>query len=548
MKTIKFYIIAFLLLLKFTNGISQVLTPKWESCFGGTEWDEATGIILVDSTYFVVAQTKSNDGDISYNHGTYDIWFLNVDANGNLISEKTFGGSYADALFIDIKAKNDSVFYIAAWSQSEDGDISNNPWPNASGNLWILQVNKQGNILWETMAGGSKTDELRDATVTNDGGILLLAFTDSYDGDVTGYHGGYDLWLIKIDSTGQKQWNKCFGGNGLEDGGSVIQTSDGGYMIIGDTDGRGGGNYDTTCNFHNPGSFYSDTWIVKLDSDGNIEWQQCYGGSYHDYANNAIELSDGYIILAGTMSNDGDVSGYHGIPGPGDNGDDIWVFKIDKSGNLLWQKCLGGTYIEWARNIFPTSDGGFMIVGSTGSNDGDVVGNHNYGTGYGIHDVWFAKIDSIGNLLWQYCYGGRDDEMMYRGVIQKSDWDYVLAIGTTTYNWRCYSNGNPWPDVRVAELYDSTVGVTEHNANISGVKLYPNPANNRVTFIYTLPVNIQKAMLSLYTANGKTVYRTQLNTGSSSLQYNCEHLKAGIYYYTVATDAKTLSGKLVIVR
>jgi len=185
------------------------------------------------------------------------------------------------------------------------------------------------------MAGGSRTDELRDMKVTTDGGILLLAFTSSYDGDVTGYHGGYDLWLTKIASTGQKQWSKCLGGIGLKTGGSIIQTSDGGYMVVGDTDGRGGGNYDSTCNHHNPGSGWVDAWVVKLDSVGNIEWQQCYGGTYHDFGDNVIDLTDGYVILGSTMSNDGDVSGLHDPPGNSDNSGDIWVFKIDKTGNTV---------------------------------------------------------------------------------------------------------------------------------------------------------------------------------------------------------------------
>lgn len=550
METIKFYIIAFLLLLIFANGISQVLTPKWENCLGGTGWDEAAGIILVDSTYWIVSEVESTDGDISYNHGAFDVWLIQVNQYGNLINGKSFGGSYADGGFTDITKQNDSIFYIVTTSSSEDGDISYNPWPGPTDNIWIMKINKQMDILWETMVGGSRVEELRDIIVTNDGGILLLAFTDSYDGDVTGYHGGYDLWLIKIDSTGQKQWNKCFGGNGLEDGGSVIQTSDGGYMIIGDTDGRGGGNYDTTCNFHNPGSFYSDTWIIKLDSDRNIEWQQCYGGSYHDYANNAIELSDGYIILAGTMSNDGDVSGYHSTPGSGDNGDDIWVFKIDKSGNLLWQKCLGGTYIEWARNIFPTSDGGFMIVGSTDSNDGDVVGFHGEIPGFSLHDIWFAKIDSIGNLIWQYCYGGDLDEMIYRGVWQKSDWDYVLSIATSTVDWKCYPSYPPGGgynlyDIRISELYDSTMAniITTESEN-NNIYIYPNPVTNYLNIDFSAILLKNNITVEIINLNGQILYTKK--SSSQNLKIDMSNFKKGLYLIRVHMKEKVLTKKIFI--
>jgi hypothetical protein len=544
MKTLEKYAVTFLLLIFFINGNAQIFTPKWETCLGGTEWDEATGILFSDSSYWVVTQTKSNDGDISFNHGTYDIWFANVNLQGELITEKTFGGSYADALFIDIKAKNDSVFYIAAWSQSVDGDISNNPWPGANGNLWVLQINRQGDILWETMAGGSGTDELRDMLVTDDGGILLLGLTSSHDGDVNDHHGSYDLWLIKIDGSGQKRWSKSFGCPGQEEGGSVIQTEDGGYMIAGATDGYAGGNYDTTCNHHNPASGFPDVWLVKIDSAQNIEWQQCYGGYYYDFASNVLEQPDGYIVLAHTMSNDGDVSGYHSIPGPNSQyGGDIWVFKIDKTGNLLWQRCLGGTYDDFARNIFPTSDGGYMIVGETRSEDGDVEG---FGGNAGYYsDVWFTKIDSTGNLLWQYCYGGPGNDYLYRGVIQKSDWDYVLAMSTNTDDWQCYYGA--YPDVRVVELYDSTVGITEEVRPVEDerVKVFPNPANNTVTFSYTLPEDAGNGVIELFDNTGKNIKHIIIKS-SNSQTVNCSAMPQGVYFYRFITETSVSKGKFVV--
>ncbi len=246
------------------------------------------------------------------------------------------------------------------------------------------------------------------------------------------------------------------------------------------------------------------------------------------------------------MSNDGDVSGYHSIPGPNSKyGGDIWVFKTDKSGNLLWQRCLGGTYDDFARNIFPTTDDGFMIVGKTGSNDGDVSGNNNYGTGYGIYDVWFAKIDSVGNLLWQYCYGGRDDEMIYRGVIQKSDWDYILAIGTTTYNWRCYSDGNPWPDVRIAELYDSTVGVKETHPEIEAlVRVYPNPAKETIKLKFTNKGLLSNALISIFDINGKLLLTTKPKSLITTI--NTDKLKSGLYFMKIRSKYGIVTKKIII--
>jgi len=394
------------------------------------------------------------------------------------------------------------------------------------------------------MAGGSGTDELRDMIITNDGGILALAFTSSNDGDVTDHHGFYDLWMIKLDHTGQKQWAMSLGGTGLEGGGSVKQTADGGYIVAGYTDGSGGGNYDTACNHHYPGSGYPDAWIVKLDSARNIQWQQCYGGTYGDASSNIIELENGYLVLGHTMSNDGDVSGLHSPPGPNsDYGGDIWVFKIDKTGNLLWQKCLGGTYNDVARNIFPTSDGGFMIVGTTASKDGDVVGNHDLIAGW-TGDIWFVKIDSTGNLLWQYCYGDIAQESLYRGVVQKSDWDYVVAIGTTSYDWQCYHSA--YPDVRVVELYDSTVGVSEPPVGKIKVNIYPNPANS--TLNIELPDNTvtNTASVEMLDISGRTVLKEYFT--APLLHLNTSGLHSGLYLVKVQTAKGVVTEKVVVRR
>jgi hypothetical protein len=480
----------------------------------------------------VVGDTKSVNGDISFNHGTYDIWLLNINKSGSLISEKTFGGSYADALFADIKPKNDSVFYIAAWSQSIDGDISSNPWPGPDGNLWVLQVNKQGDILWEAMAGGSGEDILDNIKVTNDGGVLLFGHTTSNDGDIADNHGSWDNWLIKFDDNGQKLWSKCYGGEGADLGGSVIQTDDGGYLLISATVGESGGNYDTSCNFHG----LWDVWLLKLDSIGNIEWQQCYGGHYSDGGENAVEVPDGYIIIGDTDSDDGDVSGYHGVPGPQNKyGSDIWIFKIDKTGNLLWQKCLGGTHYDFAHNIFTTSDGGFMVVGKTLSNDGDVSGFH--GRPGIFHDLWFAKIDSVGNLLWQYCYGTDADEQIYRGVIQKNDWDYVLA-----YSKAYYAN---LFDVCVVELYDSTVGVKEvRPVQDDLIRVFPNPVNSRLIIEIKNNNALHHATVQLINITGKTILSKVLTASKTALETS--NLNTGMYLIKVQTDKKTVTRKIIV--
>jgi hypothetical protein len=168
---------------------------------------------------------------------------------------------------------------------------------------------------------------------------------------------------------------KCLGGSGSDNISCVQQTSDGGYIVAGSSNSINGGIEG------NHGS--SDIWVVKLKGSGKREWQKCLGGSSYESATSIQQTSDGGYIVAGfTSSNDGDITGNHGLT-------DAWVVKLDDSGNLNWQKCLGGTDEDRAHSIQETSDGGYILAGSSESDDGDLTGNH------GRSDYWVIKLESL---------------------------------------------------------------------------------------------------------------------------------------------------------
>ncbi len=538
MKAIFRIIVTLSIFFLANQSYSQAIAERWHACLGGTDWDEGSGIIEAGGSYWVVSLTESNDGDISNNHGAYDIWLVNIDSVGNLISEKTFGGSNFEGGGIDIKRINDTTFYVICRTKSNDGDIGSNPWPLATGSYWILKINHHGDILWEKALGGSRIEEIQNGLVTLDGGIIAFGYTNSEDGDITRYFDDYDLWMVKLSGEGEIQWDFTLGSFSGEGGGAIKQTSDGGYIVIGHTSGGEGGNFDTTCNYHGPGGYgYLDVWVVKLDSLRNIEWQQCYGGQYHELGANILELEDGYLCLGMASSDDGDVSGYHGYPGYPEFGGDIWVFKIDFGGNLLWQKCLGGTFMDYANNIFTTSDGGFMIVGQTSSDDGDVEGYHGFDRM--CDDIWLAKITADGELTWQYCYGGAGKEYIYRGVWQKGDYNYVLAIGTDTDEWQC--RGQLYPDVRVFELGDTTASAIPEY--LTTFRVYPNPAQDWVTFETG---GNKLTTIFVYHHTGQLVEKLELN--SKSVIWNTTDLPAGLYFYSVSSQGEVVTGKIVIMR
>jgi len=279
----------------------------------------------------------------------------------------------------------------------------------------------QPTIQWQHCYGGSGYEYNPGNVIqTMDGGYVVVGGTQSDDDQVTGNHysGQDDYWIIKISSTGALEWEKCLGGSYADLCSSVRQTYDSGYIVAGYTASTNG---DVTGNHGGN----SDAWIVKLSSSGELQWEKCYGGSKVDGAECIqITADSGYIFVGYSNSNDGDVTGNHG-------GFDIWVVKLSSSGSLQWDKCYGGSSDDYCSYLFSntaiiqTNDGGYIISGNTLSNDGEVSGNH------GGCDIWVVKISDTGKLEWQQCYGGSGSDVT-GDIIQTTDSGYVIAGATTS--------------------------------------------------------------------------------------------------------------------
>jgi hypothetical protein len=328
--------------------------------------------------------------------------------------QKCFGGSGLEYPR-SIRQTTDGGYIIAGETRSLDGDVSGLHGTGGSPDMWVVKLNSSGNIAWQKCLGGHETDRAYSVQQTSDGGYIVVGETWSNDGDVSGLDGAESAWIVKLNSTGDISWQRCLGGSGLEEARFIKQTSDGGYIIAGNATSNNG---DVSGNH---GS--NDFWVVRLNSSGEISWQNCLGGSDNDLAYSIEQTSDGGYIVAGeTRSNDGDVSGYHGYTNLDGRGD-AWVVKLDGSGNMSWQKCLGGTWKDGAQSIKQTSDGGYILAGATGSSDGDVSGLHG---GDWDTDIWVVKLSSSGNISWQKCLGGYEFDTAY-SIQQTSDGGYILS-------------------------------------------------------------------------------------------------------------------------
>jgi hypothetical protein len=357
---------------------------EWSKALGGTGNEVATYVIQsADGGYVIAGSSTSNDGDISGNHGHEDAWVAKLDNTGNLQWQKSFGGNNTDAATA-IQQLADGGYIVGCYAISENnGDVAIG---HGAAEYWIVKLSSIGNIEWNLCLGGQSYEFAHDIHQTADGGFIVGGNTFSIDGNVTGNNGNMDYWVVKLDTIQQLEWQKALGGTGTDVLASVVQTNDGGYITAGhvysqDGDVAGSG-------FHGP--FMNDFWVVKLNSTGAIQWKIALGGSGNDFAQSIQQTADGgYIVFGFTFSNDGNVSGNHGYF-------DYWMVKLDSQGNIEWQKTFGGTdqdgynfitqQVDGAHSIQQTSDLGYVFAGYAKSSDGDATLNH------GDFDYWVVKV------------------------------------------------------------------------------------------------------------------------------------------------------------
>ncbi len=379
---------------------AQAPQIQWQKSIGGSLDDYANSVFITkDGGILIVGSTNSDDYDISNRNtpsGYNDIWLLKLSGNGSILWDNCYGGTAYDNGNSVIQSI-DSGFVIAGNTSSWDGDVISGVH-NHSRDYWVVKTNSNRILQWEKCLGGGQYDIAYSIIQTADTGYLVVGKTSSFDGDVIGFNGGEDLWAVKLNQNGSIMWSNSLGGSSYEQGLSCKQTADGNYLIAGTASSNDG---DVTGNNYPS----SDVWIIKLDSSGQIIWNKCYGGSALDGSAEILLADNGsFFVASHTSSNDIDVAINYG-------NNDFWLFKADSSGNILWQKSYGGSSIEECRAAALTADGGVVLTGESYVDDGMVSGNHNAGFLY--FDYWVIKVDSIGNLEWGKCLGGSNDEEVY---------------------------------------------------------------------------------------------------------------------------------------
>jgi len=345
---------------------------QWEQTYGGTEDDRATSISLTaDGGYIISGYSRSTDGDVTGNEGFYDFWLVKVTSSGTLVWEQNFGFSGNDQAFDVFETADGGFFATGFLDVSASGGAGDDFQDNGSlidrgarhgvGEFWAIRMDADGNKLWRRYFGGTNNDRSSDALQTSDGGFLMVGSSESEDFDITDGKGSYDLWVVRLQPNGDLLWTKSFGGSQIDIGYSVTQDSDGTYILVGDARSA---DQDVTSAKGN-----ADVWVVKFNDSGNMIWQRSYGGPDFESARNIVPLSNGQFAITGnSRSNSGDLDSNQGQ-------NDAWLLVINSSGSLITQVNFGGSGLDFADGAAETADNKIVIVGNTESTDGDITEN-----------------------------------------------------------------------------------------------------------------------------------------------------------------------------
>jgi hypothetical protein len=326
--------------------------------------------------------------------------------------QKTFGGLVQDEL-ASIRETRDSGYIIGGWSSS---GISGNKTVPSKGltDYWVIKCDKSGNIEWQKAYGGNNDDFLRDIRPTSDGGYICGGTSYSgWSGDKTDFsHGNSDYWVFKIDSVGNIQWQITIGGVARDDLYSILELADGSFLCGGLSESGISWNKSEVCQ----GSY--DYWVVKLDMNGSIQWQNTIGGASPDFFEHLSPTSDGGSICSGTS--DSGISGDKTVSNKGFS--DAWIVKLDSLGNIEWQKGFGGSLADGITSIEQTSDLGYILGVASRSN----ISGDKTEMSRGDMDYWILKLDALGNISWQKTLGGSDMDLLIK-TKETSDGSFILA-------------------------------------------------------------------------------------------------------------------------
>lgn len=459
----------------FNTAFSQTYFQK---TFASSPYDQEAQDVLptADGGYiFTGYTTNSTINDC-------DVLVIKSDAVGNELWRKSYGGNKPDFPYHMLET-TDGNYFLVGYSQSYGG---------GDYDILLIKINPSGDTLWKKTYGSWGNDLARDVIATSDGNYMIVGWSKAPGQPANNAN------LIKIDPSGTVLWNKMYGGAADDYGNCVKQTSDGGYIMIGQTfnGGAGGG----------------DAWLVKLDSNGDTTWTKRYGGAQNDEGYYITIAPDGgYVFLIRDSSNAGqDI--------------DTRIIKTDATGNVVWNKLYGGDRKDTPKMIQNTSDGGFIACGNSRS------------FGWINPDMWILKLNSGGDTTWTRHYGGSQNEHCYV-IREMADGSYIATGKSASYG----------PDfdpifLKLNPEGKIVVGQREFSLAAENIRLYPNPAKGHLT------VNITGAdieEISITNLLGQEIYSIGLKN-EEQISIDLHQNNPGVYFLSCKTHSQTITKKFIV--
>ncbi|OQY27515.1 MAG: hypothetical protein B6244_10400 [Candidatus Cloacimonetes bacterium 4572_55] len=458
----------------------------WSFYYGGADNEEAHSIIPVDGGGYIVAGYTE-----SYGYGEYskpDIWLLKLDQYGEVEWDHTYGADDSLDIAYSVIQTADGGYILAGERMETFGF--------GGGDAIILKVDASGTQEWLKRYGGNDGDMVRFISETEDGGYIACGVTRSYGA------GWIDGWVLKIDADGNEEWNALFGGDEYEVIKAIYQTEDGGYIAAGYTSSQGAGG--------------NDIWLLKLDSDGVMEWETLYGGPGRDRAYFLNKTNDNNYILTGEFD----------VNGEGD----LIVMKVDPMGNILWQQTYDKAADDEGHYIEQTTDNGYIVAAWAGYQ------------GNPWTQMWALKLDEEGQLIWDGVYGGPASDAAH--VVRKTP-DHGFIVGGMTL-----SDGAGRVDMWLMKFIDDEISIEENNVLDSGSQLncYPNPFKSSLTIEY--PLVDRSAEIGIYNISGQMIKTIPLN-GDPVVwdgKDRSGNAAASGLYFIIPGQRSDLAKKVVLIR
>ncbi|PSR53949.1 hypothetical protein AHMF7605_10680 [Adhaeribacter arboris] len=537
-------------------------TSAWDMRYGGASEDKLTSIIETsDAGYLSGGYSYSgSSGDKTQDtQGKIDYWIVKSDKNGKKLWDKRYGGTFDDFLNRVIQTKDGGYLLAGSSRSDENGDKSEISRDTGydyfkKRDFWLVKVDSLGNKQWDKTLGGSGLDELEKVIQLSSGEYVLAGHSNSpASGDKSqGTQGGYDYWLVKVSATGTKIWDKRYGGTLDEVLGSFTQTQDGGFLLGGTS--YSGRNRDKSQTSRGK----SDYWIVRTDKDGNKLWDKTFGGNGEDNLASLGRSNGGSFFLAGTSNSpkSGDKSQAGYLDEVGYATADYWLIKIDAQGNKVWDKTLGGTSSDALLTSTYTRDGGYVLAGGSYSNkSGDKTQDR-----VGESDFWIIKLDANGSKQWDKTIGGTESDAL-RTVLQTNDGGLLLGgssnspvSGDKTQPSRGFSDY--WlvklaPETSSIAATREATSLEQLVALTTALTAYPNPFHGQITVQFSLP-ETQTATVKIYDNQGMEVSTLFQGEAKAKQIYQVEWQAgtkpAGLYFLQLQTPTKREQQKLLLTK